>query len=111
MSADRLKQQATRAILITLILAFAGSLLGVVFGIAIGATSPPESFAIALCTVVVGGFLVFFSLRPEMATSVITAGLNVFFVCYLNLAAFLLTRQLPTLPGLFRIFRGSSRSS
>ncbi len=109
-SADRYKQQATQVVLITMMLAFTGSFLGVIFGIVLGDIRPPESWVIALCVVVVGGLLILFLLRPAMATGVITASLSVFFVFYLNLGAILaytaspeITRIVPYISWFFAV--------
>ncbi|SUZ33547.1 Blue-light-activated protein [Roseibaca ekhonensis] len=86
---DHRQRQARDIVLIALIIAFLGGLLGVVFGIMLGTVSEGEAWIIGLLVVVTSGLLVFVSLRPLIATRVITAILTIYFVFHLNGGAIL----------------------
>lgn len=90
--ADRRQRQARNVVLIAMVIAFSGALLGVVFGIALGAVTGPEVWIIGLCAIVTGGMMVLVYFKPAMATSVATGVLTVYFVFHLNAGAIIAYR-------------------
>ncbi|MEX1198282.1 MAG: PAS domain-containing protein [Pseudohongiellaceae bacterium] len=86
-SAGRRQRQARNTVLIALLVAFAGAMLGVVFGISSGAVVGPDVWLIGLLTVVSGGLMLLLVLKPAMATSVITGVLTLYFAVHLNAGA------------------------
>lgn len=86
---SRHRRLAGKAVLVALMLAFFGSMLGVVFGIAFGEVSGVEVWVISLVVLVTGGLLVLVSWRPTLATEAITGLLTVYFVIHLNVGAIL----------------------
>jgi len=85
-SADRL-QQARTTVRIALMIAFCAAVLGIFFGMALGAVSMVEIWLISLCALVIVGMLVVVSVRPAMATGVVTGTLSVYVVIHLNVVA------------------------
>lgn len=90
-SAER-RRQAQNAVQIALMIAFSGALLGVFFGVGLRAVTLAEAWLIGFCALVTGGMLVLVTLRPAMATGVITGSLSIFFLFYLNIVAILAYR-------------------
>ncbi|MCC5986337.1 MAG: response regulator [Pararhodobacter sp.] len=91
LNADR-RRQARKTVQIALLIAFSGAMLGVFFGVALGAVSTAEVWLIGLCALVTVGLLILISVQPAMATGVITGSLSVFFAIYLNAVAILAYR-------------------
>lgn len=83
----RRKRQATNTVLVALMVAFTGSMLGVVFGVMLGEVSGREAWIIGLVAVVTGRLLALLSLKPVMATGFITGGLTIYLVFHLNIGA------------------------
>jgi PAS domain S-box-containing protein len=68
-------------------IAFCAAVLGIFFGMALGAVSMVEIWLISLCALVIVGMLVVVSVRPAMATGVVTGTLSVYVVIHLNVVA------------------------
>ncbi|MCO0615168.1 ATP-binding protein [Lutimaribacter sp. EGI FJ00015] len=68
-------------------IAFFGAMLGVVFGMTLGAVTGPEAWVIGLTAAVTGGMMVIVYFKPSMATSVITGVLSIYFIFHLNAGA------------------------
>jgi PAS domain S-box-containing protein len=85
--ADGRQRQARNVVLTALMIAFSGAMLGVVFGIALGAMTGPEAVVIGLCAIVTGGMVVCVFIKPELATSAITGLLSVYLVFHLNVGS------------------------
>lgn len=81
---DRRRRQARNVVLLAMVIAFFGALLGVVFGIALGAVTGPEVWIIGICAIVTGSMIILVHFKPWMATSVITGVLTVYFVFHIN---------------------------
>lgn len=90
--ADHRQRQARNVVLLAMVIAFFGALLGVVFGIALGAVTGPEVWIIGVCAIVTGGMIALVYLKPAMATSVATGVLTVYFVFHINAGAIIAYR-------------------
>lgn len=90
---DRRQIQARKMVLISLMIALTGAMLGVVFGIILGDVTGPEAWVIGLVTFVTSTLLVAVTIKPVMATGVITAVLSVYFVFHLNVGAIFAYRE------------------
>ena len=66
---DRRRRQARNVVLLAMVIAFFGALLGVVFGIALGAVTGPEVWIIGICAIVTGSMIILVHFKPWMATS------------------------------------------
>jgi len=84
---DFRRRSAGNAVLVALVIALIGSVVGVIFAVTLGEVSGPEAWAIGLVTVVTCGLLVLLLVRPSTATGVITAILSVYFAVHLNAGA------------------------
>lgn len=91
-AADRRHGRARNVVLIAMVIAFFGALLGLVFGIKLGGVSGLEARIIELCIVVTGGMMVLLYFKPDMATNVITGVLTVYFIFHLNAGAIMAFR-------------------
>ena len=87
MPAGRRHRQARNVVLTALGIAFAGAMLGVVFGFTLDAVSRPEAWIIGVCAIVTGGMAGFAVLKPELSTNVIPSLLSVYLVFHLNAGA------------------------
>lgn len=83
----RRQRQAGKAVLIALLVAFSGAMLGIVFAVALGDVNGPEAWVIGIFTVVISSMLLIVSVKPAMATGVIAGVLSVYFVFHLNAGA------------------------
>lgn len=81
---ERLAQNAVR---LSLIIAFSGAMLGTVVAVGVGKISGLESWLLILAAIMTGGLLIAVSIRPAMATSVITGCLTVYYLVHLNAGA------------------------
>ncbi|MDZ7670318.1 MAG: ATP-binding protein [Gammaproteobacteria bacterium] len=86
-SAERRQRQARNIVLIALMIAFSGAMLGVVFGITSGTVIGPDAWLIGFLALVTSGLIVLVLLKPAMATSVITGALTIYFAFHLNAGA------------------------
>lgn len=81
------RRQAQNSVRLSLIIAFVGAMLGTVVAVGLGDVSGPESWVLGIAAVVTGGLLVAVSIRPAMATGVITGCLTVYYCVHLNAGA------------------------
>jgi PAS domain S-box-containing protein len=86
-AAERHKSQAGNTVLIALVIAFCGAMLGVIFGVTLGQMSMPEASIIGLCVIVTGGLTGVVFIRPQAATSLVTGSMTIYFVFHLNAGA------------------------
>lgn len=86
-TAERHQSQAGRTVLIALVIAFCGAMIGVIFGFALGEMTIPEASIVGLCVIVTGGLTGIVFIRPRMATSFVTGSMAIYFVFHLNAGA------------------------
>jgi F0F1-type ATP synthase assembly protein I len=83
-SAERRRGQAKNIVLIALVIAFSGAMLGVFFGITPGSVTGPDAWLIGFLALVSGSLTILVVLKPAMATSVISSVLTIYFALHLN---------------------------
>jgi PAS domain S-box-containing protein len=81
------RRQAQNSVRVSLIIAFAGAMLGTVVAVGLGNISGPEAWLLFLAAVVTGSLLIAVYMRAAMATSVITGCLTVYYFAHLNAGA------------------------
>lgn len=81
------RRQAQNSVRLSLIIAFVGAMLGTVVAVGLGNISGAESWVLGIAAVVTGGLLVAVTIRPAMATGVITGCLTVYYCVHLNAGA------------------------
>ncbi len=81
------RRLAQNAVKLSLIIAFSGAMLGTVVAVGLGKISGLESSLLFLAAIITGGLLIAVSIRPAMATSVITGCLTVYYLIHLNAGA------------------------
>ena len=86
---DTRQKHARRMVRMSLVIAFTGAMLGVIFGVVLGEVKDAETLLIGVVTAVTGGLLVIVFVRPVMATGMITGVLTIYLVVHLNAGAIL----------------------
>lgn len=86
---DTRQKHARRMVRMSLVIAFTGAMLGVIFGVVLGEVKDAEALLIGVVTAVTGGLLVIVFVRPVMATGLITGVLTIYLVVHLNAGAIL----------------------
>lgn len=81
---ERLAQSAVK---LSLIIAFSGAMLGTIVAVGLGKIAGWESWLLILAAITTGGLLIAVSIRPAMATSVITGCLTIYYLLHLNAGA------------------------
>ncbi|MEA1619932.1 hypothetical protein SOQ14_13495 [Erythrobacter sp. T5W1-R] len=81
---ERLAQSAVK---LSLIIAFSGAMLGTIVAVGLGKIAGWESWLLILAAIMTGGLLIAVSIRPAMATSVITGCLTIYYLLHLNAGA------------------------